>query len=171
LLRNPSQLAMLRSDSALLPGAVEEFLRFESPLNMATLRFTTETVRIDDVEIPAGQPVLVALLAANHDARQYGDPDRLDVTRTPNPHLAFGHGIHHCLGAPLARLEGEIAIGRLLGRFKRITLDDKAVLQYRNSTLMHGLTALPVRLREELPAIAGMQTGPRSTDMAKDCRR
>lgn len=146
LLRNPSQLSALRSDPALMPVAVEEFLRFESPLNMATLRFTTETLRVGEVEIPPGQPVVVALLAANHDARQYDNPDRLDVTRVPNPHLAFGHGIHHCLGAPLARLEGEIAIGRLLTRFGRITLDSNVVLQYRSSTLMRGLTALPVRL-------------------------
>jgi len=147
LLRNPSQLAALRCDPSMMPGAVEEFLRFESPLNMATLRFTTETVRIGEVEMPAGQPVLVALLAANRDARQYDDPDRLDVARTRNPHLAFGHGIHHCLGAPLARLEGEIAISRLLTRFTRITLDRNVVLQYRNSTLMRGLVTLPVRLR------------------------
>jgi cytochrome P450 len=146
LLRNPSQLRAVRADSALLPRAVEEFLRFESPLNMATQRFTTEAVRVGDVEIPAGEPVLVALLAANHDDRRFDDPDRLDLTRTPNPHLAFGHGIHHCLGAPLARLEGEIAIGRLLARFARIHLDDNVSLQYRSSTLMRGLAALPVHL-------------------------
>jgi cytochrome P450 len=146
LLHNPSQLAALRADPSLMPAAVEEFLRFESPLNMATLRFSTETVWAGQVEIPAGQLVLVALLAANHDSRQYDDPDRLDVTRAPNPHLAFGHGIHHCVGAPLARLEGEIAIGRLLARFKRIALDSDVVLHYRNSTLMRGLAALPVRL-------------------------
>jgi cytochrome P450 len=148
LLHNPSQLGALRADPSLMPSAVEEFLRFESPLNTATMRFTTEPVRVGDVEIPAGQLVLVALLGANHDGRQFDDPDRLDVTRAPNPHLAFGHGIHHCLGAPLARLEGEIAIGRLIARFERITLDDNIILQYRNSTLMRGLTALPVRLRE-----------------------
>lgn len=144
LLRNPSQLATLRADLSLIPTAVEEFLRFESPLNTATTRFTIKPVRVGDVEIPAGQLVVVSLLAANHDVRRYDDPDRLDVTRRPNPHLAFGHGIHHCLGAPLARLEGEIAIGHLLTRFERITLDRSAILQYRRSTLMRGLTALPV---------------------------
>jgi cytochrome P450 len=146
LLRNPSQLRAVRADSSLLPRAVEEFLRFESPLNTASQRFTTEPVRIGDVEIPAGEPVLVALLAANHDDRQFDDPDRLDITRAPNPHLAFGHGIHHCLGAPLARLEGEIAIGRLLARFNRIHLADNISLQYRPSTMMRGLAALPVHL-------------------------
>jgi cytochrome P450 len=144
LLRNPPQLATLRADLSLMPTAVEEFLRFESPLNTATTRFTTKRVRVGEVEIPAGQLVMVSLLAANHDTRRYDDPDRLDVTRIPNPHLAFGHGIHHCLGAPLARLEGEIAIRRLLTRFQRITLDSSAILQYRRSTLMRGLTALPV---------------------------
>jgi cytochrome P450 len=148
LLHNPSQLTALRDDLWLLPSAVEEFLRFESPLNTATMRFTTEPVHVGDVEIPAGQLVLIALLGANHDSRQFENPDRLDVSRAPNPHLAFGHGIHHCLGAPLARLEGEIAIGRLLARFDRITLEDNIILQYRNSTLMRGLTALPVRLHE-----------------------
>ncbi|WP_232078795.1 cytochrome P450 family protein [Mycobacterium florentinum] len=148
LLHNPSQLAALRADPLLMPSAVEEFLRFESPLNTATMRFTTEAIRVGEFEIPAGQLVLVALLGANHDGRQFDDPDGLDVSRTPNPHLAFGHGIHHCLGAPLARLEGEIAIGRLLARFERIALDSNIILQYRHSTLMRGLTALPVRLRE-----------------------
>jgi cytochrome P450 len=146
LLRNPSQLASLRRDPALLPRAIEEFLRFESPLNTSTQRFTTEPVVIGTVEIPAGEPVLIALLSANHDDRRYDDPDRLDVSRTHNPHLAFGYGIHHCLGAPLARLEGEIAIGRLLDRFARITLVDNVVLQYRSSTLMRGLSTLPVQL-------------------------
>lgn len=144
LLRNPSELATLRADLSLMPTAVEEFLRFESPLNTATTRFTTKPIRVGEVEIPAGQLVVVSLLAANHDARRYDDPDRLDVARRPNPHLAFGHGIHHCLGAPLARLEGEIAIGRLLTRFERITLDNGVLLQYRNSTLMRGLSTLPV---------------------------
>lgn len=146
LLHNPSQLAALRADPGLLPSAVEEFLRFESPLNTATLRYTTAAVRVGEVDIPAGQLVLIALLGANHDDRQFDAPDVLDLTRTPNPHLAFGHGIHHCLGAPLARMEGEIAVGRLLDRFDRITLADNGVTQYRNSTLMHGLATLPVRL-------------------------
>ncbi|OBA61995.1 cytochrome [Mycobacterium sp. 1100029.7] len=146
LLHNPSQLAALRDDPWLMPSAVEEFLRFESPLNTATMRFTTDAIPVGDVEIPAGEMVLVALLGANHDDRQFQDPDRLDVSRSPNPHVAFGHGIHHCLGAPLARLEGEIAIGRLLARFDRIILDDNTILRYRNSTLMRGLTALPVHL-------------------------
>jgi len=148
LAREPAQLAALRADPALLPGAVEEFLRFESPLNMATNRFTDSPVVVGDVEIPAGEFVMVALLAANHDDTRFAAPDELDVTREANAHLAFGHGIHYCLGAPLARLEGEIAFGRLLARFSAITLDTAEELTYRSSTLMRGLHALPVRLHE-----------------------
>ena len=146
LLQNPTQLEMLRANPSRLPGAVEEFLRFESPLNIATLRFTTEAILVGEVAIPSGEFVVIALLAANHDPDKYDEPDRLDVNRNPNAHLAFGHGIHYCLGAPLARIEAQIALGRLLERFDRITLDNTATLQYRPSTLMRGLTALPVRL-------------------------
>ena len=146
LLQNPTQLEMLRANPSRLPGAVEEFLRFESPLNIATLRFTTEAILVGEVAIPSGEFVVIALLAANHDPDKFDEPDRLDVNRNPNAHLAFGHGIHYCLGAPLARLEAQIALGRLLDRFDRITLDNTATLQYRPSTLMRGLTALPVRL-------------------------
>ena len=89
---------------------------------------------------------MIALVAANRDLHQFDEPDRLNIARNPNAHLAFGHGIHYRLGAPLARLEGEIALGRLLARFESITLDDTSRLQYRNSTLMRGLQALPVRL-------------------------
>ncbi len=147
LLRAPAQQELLRRDPSLLPRAVEEFLRFDSPLNTATNRFTLEPVTVGDVEIPAGEFVYIALLAANHNDAQFADPDQLDITRTDNPHIAFGHGIHHCLGAPLARLEGEIAFGRLLARFRSITLAaDPADLTYRMSILVRGLTTLPIRL-------------------------
>jgi len=146
LLRNPAQLASLRAEPSGLSSAVEEFLRFESPLNIATTRVTTVPVRIGEVEVPADEFVMIALVAANRDLHQFDEPDRLNIARNPNAHLAFGHGIHYCLGAPLARLEGEIALARLLARFESITLDDTARLQYRNSTLMRGLQALPVRL-------------------------
>ena len=146
LLRNPSQLAMLRAEPSGLPDAVEEFLRFESPLNIATTRVTTVPVRIGEVEVPADEFVMIALVAANRDLHQFDEPDRPNIARNPNAHPTFGHGIHYCLGAPLARLEGEIALGRLLARFETITLNDTATLQDRNSTLMRGLQALPVRL-------------------------
>ena len=146
LLHNPSELELLRANPSRLPDTVEEFLRFESPLNIATVRFTTVGIRVGDVDIPADELVMIALLAANHDSDQFDEPDRLDITRNPNAHLAFGHGIHYCVGAPLARLEAEIALGRLLARFDRITLDDSTTLEYRSSTLMRGLKSLPVRL-------------------------
>ena len=147
LLRNPDQLAALRADPGLVPAAVEEFLRFEGPINIATLRFTTEPVRAGDVEIPAGEFVMISLLAANRDGDRFADPDRLDVTRPTGGHLAFGHGIHYCVGAPLARLEAEIALGALLRRFGTWALDSEPEsLRWRESTLVHGLETLPVCL-------------------------
>ncbi|HEY0695217.1 MAG TPA: cytochrome P450 [Kribbella sp.] len=147
LLRDPARLAEVRADATLLPGTVEELLRLDSPLNLATNRYTIEPVTVGEVTIPANQIVLVSLLSANHDGAQFAEPDHLDVHRETNPHLAFGHGIHYCLGAPLARLEGEIAIGRLLHRFPALSLDVAAPApRYRLSTLMRGLSALPVRL-------------------------
>jgi cytochrome P450 len=146
LLQNPSQLAALRDRPSTLPTAVEEFLRYESPINIATMRFTTVPIRVGDVDIPANEFVMIALLAANRDDEQFPDSNRLDITRKPNAHLAFGHGIHYCVGAPLARMEAEIALGRLLARFRRITLDDTATVRYRSSTLTRALESLPVRL-------------------------
>jgi cytochrome P450 len=147
LLRHPDQLAALRADPALLPGAVEEFLRYESPISHATMRYTTAPIRLGEVDIPAGEFVVVSLSSANRDGDRFADADRLDVTRSANSHLAFGHGIHFCLGAPLARLEGQIAIGRLLDRFPNLALAvDPGELRWRNSTLLRGLESLPVRL-------------------------
>lgn len=96
--------------------------------------------------IPPDEFVLISLLAANRDAGRFGDPERLDVTRQPGGHLAFGHGIHYCVGAPLARLEAEIAIGRLLDRFPALQLAaEPDTLRRRDSTLIRGLRTLPVR--------------------------
>ena len=89
---------------------------------------------------------MIALLAANRDDEQFDDSDQLDIARKPNAHLVFGHEIHYCLGAPLARMEAEIALGRMLARFGRIALDDAATVQYRTSTLTRALKSLPVRL-------------------------
>ncbi|OXM46578.1 cytochrome P450 [Amycolatopsis thailandensis] len=148
LLREPEQLAALRADPALLPGAVEEFLRYDGAIHLATIRFTRESVLVGDVEIPADEFVLVSLIGANRDAERFEDPQRLDVTRPAAGHLAFGHGIHHCVGAPLARLEAEIALRGLLERFPGLGLDaDPETLRWRESTLVHGLETLPVRLR------------------------
>ncbi|MEW1843760.1 cytochrome P450 [Nonomuraea angiospora] len=146
LLRHPDQLAKLRADPGLLPAAVEEFLRYDGPVSTSTLRFTKERVTIGGTEIPAGQLVLVSFLSANRDAAQFADADRLDVTRPPGQHVAFGHGIHYCLGAPLARTEGAVAFRHLLERFPGLRLAvPEERLSWRPGLLMHGLTGLPVR--------------------------
>ncbi|GAA5157889.1 cytochrome P450 [Pseudonocardia eucalypti] len=147
LLTNPDRLAELRADPGLVSAAVEEFLRFDGPLNTATFRHTKEPVTIGDVEIPAGEVVLVSLSSANRDPARFDRPDELDLARDTSGHLAFGYGIHHCLGAPLARLEGEIAFRTLIARFPRIRLAvDPAGLTWRNSMLIRGLDRLPVSL-------------------------
>src|SRR5271163_4310708 len=148
LLLNPGELARLRADPALLSGAVEELLRYVSPVNDATLRFAGEPMELGGVPIGPGEVVLVSLSGANRDPSRYADPEELDVGRDSAGHLAFGHGIHYCLGAPLARLEAQIAFGALLERFGSMTLAvPPQALRWRPSTLIHGLESLPVRLR------------------------
>ncbi|EXG81063.1 cytochrome P450 family protein [Cryptosporangium arvum] len=148
LLRDPAQFAALRSDPALVPNAIEEFLRWDGPVHLATLRFTASPTVIGGVRIPAGEVVLVSLTSANRDPERWPDAETLDVRRPATSHLAFGHGIHHCLGAPLARLEGEVAFTALLSRFPALALDaDPSTLTWRPSTLIRGLDRLPVRLR------------------------
>ena len=148
LFRDPERLAELRADLGLVPRAVEELLRFDGPVDLATYRHTTEPVEIGGTTIPAGEVVLVALASANRDPAQHPDPDRLDLHREPG-HLAFGSGLHHCLGAPLARLEGEVAFRTLLGRFPALApAAAPEELTWRSSMLIRGLTRLPVRLRD-----------------------
>ncbi|MFF7793096.1 cytochrome P450 [Streptomyces sp. NPDC007991] len=148
LLQHPGQRALLRQDPGLVPNAVEELLRYEGPVNLTTLRYTKEPMTIGTTTVPEGEFVIVALSSANRDPRSFAGPDTLDVTRKPGGHVAFGHGIHYCVGAPLARLEAEVAFGQLVSRFPEMTLatgfDE---LAWRHSTLVRGLTALPVRLR------------------------
>jgi cytochrome P450 len=147
LLTHPAQLAALRADRSRLPNAIEEFLRYDGPINQATLRFTAEPVEIRGARIPAGEFVLVSIDSANHDGSRYPEPDALDIGRDTAGHLAFGHGIHYCLGAPLARLEGEVAFTGLLDTFDRIELAVPAEeLEWRFSVVMRGLERLPVRL-------------------------
>jgi cytochrome P450 len=147
LLTHPAEFARLRSDPSLLPGAVEELLRYANPLNHATDRYAPASFEVGGVLIPAGEPVLVVTSSANRDPARFPDPDRLDVGRDASGHVAFGHGIHYCVGAPLARLEGEIAFGALLSRFPGLALAvDPAALRWRPSSLIHGLETLPVRL-------------------------
>lgn len=148
LFRHPDQLARLRGDLSLVPSAVEEFLRYDGPLQHTTFRMTSEPVTIGGVEIPAHEQVLVVAAAANRDPGHFAEPDRLDIGRTGNHHIAFGHGIHFCLGAPLARLEGDIAFTSLLARFPAlrpaVSLDR---IHWTYRLVLRGLVALPVWLR------------------------
>jgi cytochrome P450 len=135
---------LLCAEPALLPSAIEECLRFESPIGTATFRITTEEIPIRGQVISAGVPVLLSLLAANRDEARFAEPDRFDITRT-DTNLAFGHGIHRCLGAPLASLEAEVAIGALLARYPSLRLAAGVEeLEWRRGILIHGLAALPV---------------------------
>ena len=147
LLLNPGELARLRAEPALIGGAVEEMLRYVNPVSTATFRCAAEPVELGGVRIGRGDAVFVALSGANRDPARFGHPDRLDLGRDTAGHLAFGHGIHYCLGAPLARLEAEIAFTGLLGRFARLELAvPPESLRWRPSMLIHGLESLPVRL-------------------------
>jgi cytochrome P450 len=145
LLRNPGQRERLRGDPSLGKTAVEELLRYESPLATATERFAREDIPIGGVVIPRGEMVYAVLASANRDPRQFPDPDTLDVAREPNRHLAFGLGIHYCLGAPLARLEGEIAVAALLRRAPGLRLAVPAErLRWRRGLVLRGLESVPV---------------------------
>lgn len=146
LLQHPEAMERLRRDPALIAAAVEEMLRYASPLQMATERYATTAVEIAGVTIPRGAVVYVVLAAANRDEAAFRDAARFDIDRQPNRHLAFGHGIHYCLGAPLARLEGQIAIRALLERFSRIALVSGATLRWRRGLVLNGVEALPVRV-------------------------
>ncbi|GHH36314.1 cytochrome P450 family protein [Streptomyces candidus] len=147
LLAHPEQLAALRADfDGLIDGAVEEMLRYDGPVKTATFRFTREAVEIGGLTVPAGKPVLVAIGAADRDCARYPDPDRFDIRRSPQGHLAFGHGIHFCLGAPLARMEGRIAIRALLERCPDLALDTRGEpWQWLPGLLIRGVRKLPVR--------------------------
>jgi cytochrome P450 len=147
LLTHPEEKSRLRLDPSLLPAAVEELLRFTSPVNHANDRFTTEDVPVGDVVIPAGEWVFPAVSSANRDPARFPDPDRLDLGRDTSGHVAFGYGVHYCLGAPLARMEAEVALGALLDRFPRVSLAvAPEELRWRPVSLMNGLESLPVRL-------------------------
>ena len=142
LLRNPDQLRRLRADLSLLPGAVEELLRYEGPVQRTGRTCSTE-VQIGGRTIPENSAVLGIIGAANRDPAVFSDPDRLDVTRGENRHLAFGWGIHFCLGASLARLEAQIAFGALLRRLPGLALATSTP-EWRLASALRGLVALPV---------------------------
>ncbi|MFG2720867.1 cytochrome P450 [Streptomyces sp. NPDC048416] len=147
LLNHPAQLAALRADfDGLIDGAIEEMLRYDGPVETATYRFAREPVQVGDALIPAGAPVLVALASAGRDPLRHVDPDRFDIRRAPQSHLAFGHGIHFCLGAPLARMEGRIAVRTLLERAPELQLAVAAEeLKWLPGMLIRGARRLPVR--------------------------
>ena len=149
LLDHPDQLAMVQADPRLVPGTIEELLRFTAPVPHATFRVTTEAVELDGTTVPAGQQVLVSLGAANRDPALVDDPDRLDIVRDPRRHLAFGYGPHHCLGAPLARLEADVALRRLFARFPALRLAvgrDELAWSHGDGLVLRGLAELPVVL-------------------------
>ncbi|MGH7334660.1 MAG: cytochrome P450 [Candidatus Rokuibacteriota bacterium] len=142
LLRHPDQLRLLREEPALIPSAIEELLRYDSPVQR-TARVTNERVEVGGRTIDKGAMVVAAIGAANRDPAHFSDPDRLDITRRDNRHLSFGLGIHFCLGAPLARVEGQVAIGTLLRRRPRLGLTT-ATPEWRESSTLRGLKALPL---------------------------
>ncbi len=145
LLQHPEQRDWLQQNPALAESAIEELLRYTSPGDIATIRLAREEVTIGSVTIPRGELVLAALGSANHDESQFPDPETLDITREPNKHLAFGQGVHFCLGAPLARLEGQIAITTLFRRFPNLRLAEAPEsLRWRKALFFRGLEELAV---------------------------
>ncbi len=145
LIQHPVQLAALRDQPVLIKSAIEELLRFASPVAMATERYAQEEVTINGVIIPRGGLALAVLASANHDERRFEQPESLDLQRADNRHVAFGQGVHFCLGAPLARLEGQVAINLLLERLPNlrpaVNLDS---LKWRKSLMIRSLQSLPV---------------------------
>ncbi|MFE5614867.1 cytochrome P450 [Streptomyces sp. NPDC056524] len=146
LFAHPDQLADLRADFGLIDGAIEEGLRYDGPVESSTFRIAKEAITVGDTAIPALSPVFVSLAATDRDPKRFPEPDRFDIRREPRGHLAFGHGIHYCLGAPLARLEGGIAIRTLLERFPRLELDPEGTpWEWMPGLLVRGVRRLPVR--------------------------
>ncbi len=147
LLTHPDQLALLRSRPELMPGAVEELMRWVPLLAVADVlpRYALEDVELSGGTVPAGDPVLLAKHAANRDPRRYDEPDRLDITREAQGELGFGHGAHHCLGAPLARMDIQTALTALLERFPGLRLAvPEADLQWKSGMAIRGPVALPI---------------------------
>lgn len=150
LMRHPDELARLQSDPDRIGPAVEELLRYDAPVPHSTFRYAIEPVEISGVTIPAGAQVIISLAAANRDSDRFTDPESLDVARSDQRHLAFGHGIHFCLGAPLARMEGVLALGALLRRFPELRL----AIPAEELRWGHG-DGLVLRGLSELPVVAG----------------
>ncbi|GLV89920.1 cytochrome P450 hydroxylase [Streptomyces lavendulae subsp. lavendulae] len=151
LFMNPGQRERLQNslaagESGLLATGVEELLRYDGPVELATWRFATEPLTLGGERVETGDPVLVVLAAADRDPERFADPDTLDLSRADNQHLGYGHGIHYCLGAPLARLEGQTALATLLTRLPDLELSvPPQDLRWRGGLIMRGLRTLPVR--------------------------
>jgi cytochrome P450 len=155
LLRHPEQLTNLRTNPDGIDAAVEELLRYDAPVPHSTFRYATEPVELAGTTIPAGGQVIISLAAANRDDSRYAEPDALDLDRPNVRHLAFGHGIHFCLGAALARMEGQLALGSLFERFPRLRLacdPDELHWGHGDGLVLRGLS--------ELPVIPGPTSGP-----------
>src|SRR5260370_2550052 len=159
LLQHRAEAERLRREPALVGSAVEELLRYDSPVQR-TARITNADVELGGKTIPKGAFVVTAIGAANRDPAHFPDPDRLDVARADNRHIAFGFGIHFCLGAPLARVEGQLALGTLLRRMPRLRLADEA-LTSRGASALRGLKALPVEILPPFPPSGGAGRGGR----------
>ncbi len=145
LLQHTQERERLERNPALAGSAIEEVLRYTSPLDLASQRFAREDVAIRDTTISQGDVVVAVLGSANHDETQFPDPETFDITREPNKHLAFGQGLHFCIGAPLARMEGQIALMTLFRRFPNLRLaQEPESLRWRKSLIVRGLEELPV---------------------------
>jgi cytochrome P450 len=144
--RNPHQMDALRKDASALPRAIEEMLRFDGPVQ-STVRHPKSSFDFQGTRVSPDAMVFVIVAAANRDPSHFADPDRFDIARDPKDHLAFGEGIHYCIGAPLARLEGQIAIGTALEKFPRLRLKNpEAPVRYKGSFFLRGLDSLPMAL-------------------------
>jgi pimeloyl-[acyl-carrier protein] synthase len=143
LLRHPDQMRRLQDKPALIASAVDELVRYDTPSQLAT-RTALADVELDGLKFREGQRLILLLGAANRDPERFNEPDRLDLGRTPNPHLGFGQGIHYCLGAHLARLEAQIALSAIVRRLPGLALEDQP-LEWAPSLELRRLRALPVR--------------------------
>jgi cytochrome P450 len=144
LLRNRDAFESLRRGEVSEERAVEEILRYDSPVQY-TARITTAEIEIGGIVVPPRQPIRLCIASANHDESKFTDPETLDLNRDPNPHIAFGTGIHYCLGAQLARMEGRVAIAAMIRRFPNMRLADEELF-YRPTTVLRGLEKLPILL-------------------------
>ncbi|WP_342479198.1 cytochrome P450 [Paenibacillus sp. FSL H7-0350] len=145
LLEHPEQKQMLLAQPEFIQSAIEEMLRFNGPAEVSNIRWATEDLELDGKQIRQGDMLFVSLLSANRDSLKFQEPDTFDITRKVNDHIAFGKGVHYCLGAPLARLEGEIAVSALLRRMPDIRLEvEEEQLEWRPGMIIRGVKAFPV---------------------------